>query len=114
MKTQTYPRKSTTGTSAGTKKSPKNGETTQTQEGGVIAIGPDLQEHLQKLQEVSAVASKIFALLGEQITSASYTIPVQRGYETVQYSNSTPHHVADQVQFFVGNEPQGPRQRTPR
>lgn len=57
-----------------------NGSTTQ---GQASITTHDLKAHLERLQEVSAVASKIFRLLGEQITAASLTIPVQRGHETV-------------------------------
>ena len=58
----------------------KNGEIAQQ---GPITT-PDIRAHLERLQGVSIVASKIFTLLGEQITSVSSTIPVQRGHETVQ------------------------------
>ena len=43
----------------------------------------DLREHLETLQVVSSIASKVFSLLGEQMESISSTIPLQRGQETV-------------------------------
>jgi len=58
-----------------------NGGTTQRRRGSVTT--PDLQAHLQKLQTVSVVTSKIFALLGEQLTSVSATIPISRGHESL-------------------------------
>lgn len=44
----------------------------------------DVQDHIERLREVSTVASKLFALLGEQITVVSSTAPVQRGRKTVR------------------------------
>ena len=44
-----------------------------------------LKEHLMGLRGISTVASKLFNLLGEQITSASHTIPIQRGIEIVHH-----------------------------
>jgi len=61
--------------------------------------GPDLRTHLERLKDVSAAASKIFVLLGEQITLASSTIPVQRGRETVRSRASHPI-VSLTVSFF--------------
>ena len=43
----------------------------------------EVQSHLRQLQGVSAVAAKLFALLGEQITLVASTAPVQRGRKTV-------------------------------
>jgi len=51
---------------------------------------PDLQIHLERLKDVSAAASKIFALLEEQITLVSSAIPLQRGHEVVQHPTSLP------------------------
>ena len=48
-------------------------------------IGLDgVQEHLERLREVSTIAAKLFSLLGDQITIVSSTAPIQRGYKTVQ------------------------------
>jgi len=44
---------------------------------------PELRDHLERLRGVSTVASKILSLLGEQISSASAIIPVQRGHDSV-------------------------------
>ena len=75
-----------------------NGGTTQT--AGSITT-PDLRVHLGRLKEVSTVASKIYALLGEQIALVSSTIPIKRGHETVQYRASLLiARVADRV-FFL-------------
>jgi len=52
-----------------------------TREGSITT--PDIREHLERLQGVSSVASKILSLLGEQIASVSATIPIQRGNETL-------------------------------
>lgn len=76
----------------------KNGATTQVQWEGLITT-PDLQAHLERLQGVSVVASRIFALLGEQITSVSSTIPVQRGHETVYFHPPPPLLVVPLTRF---------------
>jgi len=48
-------------------------------------IGLDeYQQHLERLRGVSAIAAKLFALLGEQITAVSSTAPIQRGHKTVR------------------------------
>jgi len=60
---------------------------------GAIAKEPihldEIQTHLERLREVSTVAGKLFALLGEQITIVSSTAPVQRGHKIVR-SHPTP------------------------
>ena len=50
----------------------------------------ELREHLKGLQGISAIASKLFVLLGEQITAASHTIPIQRGNDIVHHLTSLP------------------------
>ena len=55
---------------------------------GNLMTTEELRDHLESLRGISAVAAKLFALLGEQITSVSYTIPIQRGNETVPHPNS--------------------------
>ena len=52
---------------------------------GNLMTTEELRDHLESLRGISAVAAKLFALLGEQITSVSYTIPIQRGNETVPH-----------------------------
>lgn len=52
---------------------------------GNLMTTEELRDHLESLRGISAVASKLFTLLGEQITSVSYTIPIQRGNETVPH-----------------------------
>ena len=43
----------------------------------------ETKQHLKQLQCVSAVAAKLFTLLGEQITAVSCMAPIQRGFITV-------------------------------
>lgn len=57
----------------------KNGETAQ----GPLST-PELREHLEGLLAISTIASKLFNLLGDQLTSASHTIPIQRGCDIVR------------------------------
>jgi len=44
----------------------------------------DIQQHMQKLRSISAVAAKLFVLLGEHINFVSSVAPVERGRETVR------------------------------
>ena len=44
----------------------------------------EVELHLERLQGVSTVAAKLFALLGEQITAVASTAPVQKGRKTVR------------------------------
>lgn len=39
----------------------------------------DTREHLEQLRCVSAIATKLFALLGEQMTAVALTAPIQKG-----------------------------------
>ena len=68
------------------KNSNKNAKISQVQ--GNLMTTDELRDHLESLRGISAVAAKLFALLGEQITSVSYTIPIQRGNETVPHPTS--------------------------
>lgn len=63
----------------------KNGDSAQDQKSMTIS---DFMEHLERLQGVSNVASRLSELLREQINSLSHTIPIQRGHEMVWYSTS--------------------------
>lgn len=44
----------------------------------------DIQQHMQKLRNISAVAAKLFILLGEHINFISSVAPIERGRETVR------------------------------
>ena len=44
----------------------------------------EVKSHLERLREVSTVAGKLFALLGEQMTIVASAAPVQRGHKTVR------------------------------
>ena len=44
----------------------------------------EVQKHLEQLRAVSAIAAKLFALLGDQIAIVSSTAPIQRGYKTAR------------------------------
>ncbi|KAF9783715.1 hypothetical protein BJ322DRAFT_1109564 [Thelephora terrestris] len=60
----------------------KNGKAVQGKVNPMTTL--ELRDHLEGLRDMSAVASRLFALIGEQITSVSYTIPLQRGSEAVK------------------------------
>ena len=47
-------------------------------------------EHLERLREISAIAGKLFGLLGHQMVSVSSVAPIQKGLRTVK-SNLTPN-----------------------
>lgn len=64
----------------------KNEEPVKGQAASPPMTASDFRNHLEGLRGISAVASKLFVLLGEQITSASHTIPVERGHEMVRRS----------------------------
>ena len=44
----------------------------------------EVQLHLERLQGVSTVATKLFTLLREQIAAVASTAPVQKGRKTVR------------------------------
>ena len=44
----------------------------------------DIRQHLEQLQRVSAVAAKLYTLLGKQITTVSLMAPIQRGFTSVR------------------------------
>jgi len=49
----------------------------------------EVQQHMEKLRNISAVAAKLFVFLGEHINFVSSVAPVERGRETVR-PRSTP------------------------
>ena len=44
----------------------------------------EVQLHLERLQGVSTVATKLFTLLGEQVAAVASTAPVQKGRKTAR------------------------------
>lgn len=65
---------------------PRNNVATTTYE----PTDPDeVQQHVENLRNISAVAARLFTLLGEHINTLSSTAPIQRGHESVRL-RSTP------------------------
>ena len=59
----------------------KDGGTSQPKDG---ITASDIRSHIEGLQTISTTASRLFTLLGQQITTISYAVPIQRGHEMVR------------------------------